>query len=148
MCCWWLGLWTVPIHVNFSGHCELEARYSQCAKPLMAKVLTWHNQSNNSDLFSHVQVVRAGNVLVLCSPIVFFSVLFQCLSILMYNPPPPPPIVLVLTSFVQGLYNETRLLRTLKGNEKRHVLNKVRFIQNKERAKKSDWRCPWSTERT
>ena len=39
-------------------------------------------------------------------------------------------------------YSETRLLRTLKGNEKRHVLNKVRFIQNKERAKMSDWRCP------
>ena len=41
-----------------------------------------------------------------------------------------------------GRYSETRLLRTLKGNEKRYVLNKVRFIQNKESAKKADWRCP------
>ena len=45
-------------------------------------------------------------------------------------------------------YNETWLLRTLKGNEKRYVLNKVRFIQKKESAKKSDWRYPRSTERT
>ena len=29
-----------------------------------------------------------------------------------------------------AIYSETRLLRTLKGNEKRYVLNKVRFIQN------------------
>ena len=48
----------------------------------------------------------------------------------------------------KAAYSETRLLRTLKGNEKRYVLNKVRFIQNKESAKKADWRCPWSTERT
>ena len=45
-------------------------------------------------------------------------------------------------------YSETRLLRILKGNEKRYVLNKVRFIQNKESAKRADWRCPWLTERT
>ena len=46
------------------------------------------------------------------------------------------------------IYSETQLLRNLKGNEKSHVLIKVRFIQNKERAKKLDWRCPWSTEKT
>ena len=34
------------------------------------------------------------------------------------------------------------------GKWKWYVLNKVRFIQNKESAKKADWRCPWSTERT
>ena len=33
-------------------------------------------------------------------------------------------------------YSETRLLRTLKGNEKRYALNKVRFIQNKGSAKR------------
>ena len=55
----------------------------------------------------------------------------------------------ILGSFAKNtLYSETWLLRTLKGNEKRCVLNKVRFIQNKESAKEADWRCPWSTEGT
>ena len=33
-------------------------------------------------------------------------------------------------AFLQIKYSETRLLRTLKGNEKRYVLTKVRSIQN------------------